>query len=42
MVSLRKGVKLTPAIIADYKSKNPTYKILNTMPLEEALKLYSV
>lgn len=41
-VSLRKGVKLTPAIIADYQSKNPTYKILNTMPLEKALKLYSV
>ena len=41
-VSLRKGDKLTQAIIADYKSKNPTYKILNLMPLEEALKLYAV
>ena len=41
-VSLRKGVKLTQAIIADYQSQNPTYKILNLLPLEEALKLYAV
>jgi len=41
-VSLRKGVKLTPAIIDEYQLKNPTYLILNTMPLGEALKLYAV
>ncbi len=41
-VHLQHGVKLTPAIIAAYQLKNPTYQILNTMPLEEALKLYAV
>lgn len=41
-VSLRKGIKLTPAIIADYASKNPRHIILNTMPLEKALKLFDV
>lgn len=41
-VTLKKGVKLTDEIIALYQSKNPNYIVLNTLPLEEALKLFCV
>jgi len=41
-VTLKKGVKLTDEIIALYQSKNPDFIVLNTLPLDEALKLFCV
>jgi len=37
-----RGAKLTDEMVQKYQDLNPTYKVLNLMPLNQALELYAI